>query len=98
MSKIEESLKLCNALHEEEFNATRGDTIEITDTPVEGEVVEPIADPNFEENEGKGSYLGKFVVFCNICMRPFFSDTDDLTLAQVKRLVNNQIKQQFGDL
>ena len=76
-NKLEETLKACRALNEEEFNLSQGDQIEIQDDYVEDQVVEPIVDPDFEdEGMDAKSYVNKNVIFCNICLKPFFSDEE----------------------
>lgn len=75
-SLLESLLKDCNALHEDEFNLTAGDKIEVTDDCQEDEVIEPVIDTDLEDGSSPSSYVNKNVIFCNICLKPFFSDTD----------------------
>ena len=75
-SLLESLLKDCNALHEDEFNLTAGDKIEVTDDSQENEVIEPVIDADLEDGSTPSSYVNKNVIFCNICLNPFFSDTD----------------------
>ena len=75
-SLLESLLKDCNALHEDEFNLTAGDKIEVTDDSQENEVIEPVIDADLEDGSTPSSYVNKNVIFCNICLKPFFSDTD----------------------
>lgn len=65
------------ALNEEEFNLTRNDSIEVNDDVQDDVSIEVVADPEFEEHQDSPKdYVGKNVIYCNICMRPFFSDED----------------------
>lgn len=65
------------SLNEEEFNLTRNDSIEVNDDVQDDVSIEVVADPEFEEHqESPKDYVGKNVIYCNICMRPFFSDED----------------------
>lgn len=73
---FEETLRACRALNEEEFNLTQGDEIKLEPEAQEGEVIEPVIDPEYEEGQDGKSYLGKNVIFCNICLKPFFSDSE----------------------
>lgn len=75
-SLLESLLKDCNALHEDEFNLTAGDKIEVTDDSQADEVIEPVIDTDLEDGSTPSSYVNKNVIFCNICLKPFFSDED----------------------
>lgn len=69
-------------LNEEQFYLNdEEDQIVMNDEPVDGEVVQPIVDPElgFEDvrdldSEEKKSYIGKKVCLCNICMQPSFDE------------------------
>lgn len=73
---FEETLRACRALNEDEFNLTQGDEITLNPEAQENEVIEPVIDPEYEEGQEGKSYLGKNVIFCNICLKPFFSDSE----------------------
>lgn len=77
---LEGILTGCRQLHEEEINISRGEVFnDNEDDVIDNAVIEPVVDPNFDENEDgmdASSYINKNVIFCNICLKPFFSDED----------------------
>ena len=78
-SKIEQILRESASLLEDEINISKGEVFnpdDVVDNGVEGAYIEPVSDPDFTEEKGASDYVGKHVLFCNICMRPFFNDTE----------------------